>query len=89
MRDVATEFGFLELGRFANHYASMFGEYPTQTLHRMRSPADRALRANPEASDARAVPCDDAVRRVDGHLVISPVYDRRMSDATLRPRYDP
>ena len=47
VRDVATEFGFLELGRFANHYASMFGEYPSQTLHKTGSPADYAPRLSP------------------------------------------
>jgi AraC-like DNA-binding protein len=31
--DVATEFGFLELGRFSHYYATLFGEYPSQTLH--------------------------------------------------------
>ena len=31
--DVATEFGFLELGRFSHYYAALFGEYPSQTLH--------------------------------------------------------
>lgn len=35
--DVAVEFGFLELGRFARYYRSLFGEYPSETLH--RSPA--------------------------------------------------
>ena len=32
--DVATEFGFLELGRFSHYYATLFGEYPSQTLHK-------------------------------------------------------
>jgi AraC family ethanolamine operon transcriptional activator len=32
--EVATEFGFLELGRFSHYYATLFGEYPSQTLHR-------------------------------------------------------
>lgn len=32
--DVAVEFGFLELGRFAHYYRSLFGEYPSETLHR-------------------------------------------------------
>lgn len=35
--EVASEFGFLELGRFSRYYATLFGEYPSQTLH--RSPA--------------------------------------------------
>jgi AraC family ethanolamine operon transcriptional activator len=32
--DVATEFGFLELGRFSQHYRLLFGEYPHETLRR-------------------------------------------------------
>jgi AraC-like DNA-binding protein len=31
---VATEFGFLELGRFAHQYRQLFGEYPNETLRR-------------------------------------------------------
>ncbi len=30
--NVATEFGFLELGRFSHYYAMLFGETPSQTL---------------------------------------------------------
>jgi AraC-like DNA-binding protein len=37
--DVATEFGFLELGRFSHYYATLFGEYPSQTLQRAPSPS--------------------------------------------------
>lgn len=32
--DVATCFGFVELGRFAVEYRKVFGENPSQTLHR-------------------------------------------------------
>jgi AraC family ethanolamine operon transcriptional activator len=31
--DIAMEFGFLEMGRFAGQYLSMFGESPSATLH--------------------------------------------------------
>jgi AraC family ethanolamine operon transcriptional activator len=31
---VATNFGFLELGRFAQQYRRLFGEYPNETLRR-------------------------------------------------------
>jgi AraC-like DNA-binding protein len=31
---VATDFGFLELGRFAHQYRQLFGEYPNETLRR-------------------------------------------------------
>ena len=37
--DVATEFGFLELGRFAHYYLALFGEYPSQTLYRDTRPS--------------------------------------------------
>jgi AraC-like DNA-binding protein len=32
--EVATEFGFLELGRFSQYYKRLFGEYPNETLRR-------------------------------------------------------
>jgi AraC family ethanolamine operon transcriptional activator len=31
---VALEKGFIELGRFSQYYRMMFGEYPSETLHR-------------------------------------------------------
>ena len=36
MTDVATLHGFYELGRFAGEYKALFGEAPSQTLHRAR-----------------------------------------------------
>ena len=35
--DVALDFGFWELGRFAGHYRQLFGELPSQTLNRAAS----------------------------------------------------
>lgn len=32
--EIATELGFLELGRFAQQYRALFGEYPRETLRR-------------------------------------------------------
>jgi AraC-like DNA-binding protein len=31
---IATEYGFLEVGRFAHQYRQLFGEYPNETLRR-------------------------------------------------------
>jgi AraC family ethanolamine operon transcriptional activator len=33
--EIATCFGFVELGRFSVEYRRMFGESPSQTLHRV------------------------------------------------------
>jgi AraC family ethanolamine operon transcriptional activator len=38
--DVAFRFGFWHLSRFAVEYRSMFGESPSQTLHRRRGPSE-------------------------------------------------
>lgn len=38
--DIATEFGFLELGRFSHYYATLFGESPSQTLSRTSETID-------------------------------------------------
>ena len=35
--DVATLHGFYELGRFAGEYKALFGEAPSQTLHKART----------------------------------------------------
>lgn len=40
--EVATSFGFMELGRFSVEYRKVFGESPSQTLHR----APLAVRVN-------------------------------------------
>ena len=37
--EVATRFGFRELGRFALNYRTMFGEAPSETLRRAAPPA--------------------------------------------------
>jgi AraC family ethanolamine operon transcriptional activator len=34
---VATQHGFYELGRFAGEYRALFGEAPSETLHKARS----------------------------------------------------
>jgi AraC family ethanolamine operon transcriptional activator len=36
--EIATELGFLELGRFAQQYRTLFGEYPRETLRRNGRP---------------------------------------------------
>jgi AraC-like DNA-binding protein len=48
--EIATDFGFVELGRFSVEYRKVFGESPSQTLYR----ASRT-RSFPAASDAAGV----------------------------------
>jgi transcriptional regulator GlxA family with amidase domain len=36
--EIATGFGFVELGRFSVEYRKMFGESPSKTLQRSSSP---------------------------------------------------
>jgi AraC-like DNA-binding protein len=44
--DVALEFGFTHLGRFAQAYAARFGESPSDTLRRSRSPRAASCRSS-------------------------------------------
>jgi AraC-like DNA-binding protein len=41
VRDMAIEHGFLEQGKFASEYRGLFGEKPSETLHRGRDRAPR------------------------------------------------
>jgi len=50
--DVATDFGFYELGRFAVTYKEAFGESPSETLRGRRTAADDHARRRGHADDA-------------------------------------
>jgi AraC family ethanolamine operon transcriptional activator len=43
--EIATNFGFVELGRFSVEYRKLFGETPSQTLSRATLPTTRAKSA--------------------------------------------
>jgi hypothetical protein len=46
--DIATEFGFWELGRFSVEYRALFGEAPSVTLHRPPEDPRKSKFANAE-----------------------------------------
>lgn len=58
--EIATCFGFVELGRFSVEYRKMFGECPSQTLHRARPgrtlPANGVFRESPPFEVGMRVP---------------------------------
>ncbi|NOJ39994.1 helix-turn-helix domain-containing protein [Bradyrhizobium australiense] len=84
--DVATCFGFMELGRFSVEYRKVFGESPSQTLHR-----DFAAEARPITTEAFR-PQDmlglGPEPGVAGRPLPSVVAIRQRSDAKLWPQAD-
>jgi len=46
--DVALDWGFVHFGWFSQDYRRLFGETPSQTLHRARAEATRRDAAEPE-----------------------------------------
>jgi AraC-like DNA-binding protein len=49
--EIATDLGFLELGRFAQQYRTLFGEYPRETLRRNGQPKPSGRKKSFDTSD--------------------------------------
>lgn len=83
---VATDSGFTQLGRFAAQYCRRFGELPSETLRRLRSPTaemlderdDEATRltwgAVPAAFAVAPGPCGRALEDLEEALALAPRY---------------
>jgi AraC-like DNA-binding protein len=65
--DIATQFGFVHLGRFSLDYRLRFGESPSATLARARAAATESRER------ARARPACPAIRRPVPALVVMPI----------------
>ena len=82
--DVAVANGFSQLGRFAGHYRRTFGESPSETIRRARSPqhadgeTDEAVRltfsALPLAFAVQRLQCDAAIEGLVRSQELAPDY---------------
>jgi transcriptional regulator GlxA family with amidase domain len=55
--EIATGFGFVELGRFSVEYRKIFGESPSQTLHQASQAANQLGQPHGQSCAARARMC--------------------------------
>jgi AraC-like DNA-binding protein len=55
--EIATGFGFVELGRFSVEYRKIFGESPSQTLHQASQAANQLGQPHGQSCVARARMC--------------------------------
>lgn len=84
--DIALGSGFCQLGRFSGQYRKAFGELPSATIQRKRSPSasgddsvgDEALRltwrALPFALAVAPKQCNAALEELDRPLELAPIY---------------